>query len=79
MEFYDLNTDPKEKTNLSSNPAKEIVSIKTEMMAELGRMIKENERLAIKLNVENRKSLSPEETKKLKDLEEELRSLGYVK
>jgi arylsulfatase A-like enzyme len=78
-EFYDLSQDPKEKSNLSKKPKKETEPLQREMAARLGRIIEENRQLALRFNIKERKTYSPEDIKKLEGLEEELKSLGYIR
>jgi len=79
QELYDLQKDPKEQINLLLDPSDEILRIKKGLEERLQRITKTNQYLALKLKAENLKIYDSEEIKKNKELEEELRSLGYIK
>ncbi len=79
LEFYDLAKDPQEKSDLSASAEKDTVSAKRKLVASLGQINQENERLALRFTGKNRKASSPEDREKRKSLEEDLRSLGYIR
>jgi len=78
-ELYNIKEDPGERFNLLSNPSEEAVSIKNDMETKLRLIMNENKYLALRLKIEKMKTYDTEDIKRLKELEKDLKSLGYIK
>jgi arylsulfatase A-like enzyme len=78
-ELYDLKKDPKERKNLLLNPTDEILETKKKMEEVLAQFTRTNHYFSMRYQVKNREVFDPEELKKFKELENDLKSLGYIK
>ncbi len=78
-ELYDLEKDPGEQQNLLSDPTPEVLAIKGELDKQLSQILSANADLITKLKTGKTRLFDPEELKNSEELEEDLKSLGYIK
>jgi len=78
-ELYNLKRDPEERNNLLLRPTEEILKIKDKMEDMLARFTRTNHYFTMRFQVENREVFDPEKLKEFKELEKDLKSLGYIK
>lgn len=78
-ELYDLKKDPEERNNLLLNPTDEILKTKNKLEDVLAQFTRTNHYFSMRFQVENRDVFDADELKKFKELEKDLRSLGYIK